>query len=67
MKIGLRTRGTVKPTIVIPPEKRAEAPIPATALPTISMVEVVAAAHSTDPTSNMINAIMYVHLMLKYV
>ena len=51
MYIGRFRNGTVKPTIVMPPEKMAEAPAPATARPTMSMVELVAAAHITEPTS----------------
>jgi hypothetical protein len=50
--IGRFLKGTVKPTIVMPPEKMADAPAPATALPTMSIVESVAAAQRTDPTSN---------------
>ena len=60
-------KGTAKPTMVMPPEKRAAAPTPATARPTINMVELTAAAQTTDPTSKMSNAMIYVHLILKYV
>jgi len=59
--------GTEKPTIVIPPEKSAAAPTPATARPTINMVELRAAAQMIEPSSKMSKAIMYVHFMLKYV
>lgn len=52
MYIGRFIRGTVKPTMVIPPEKRADAPAPATARPTMSITEFFAAAHSIDPNSN---------------
>lgn len=53
---GRFLNGTAKPTIVIPPEKIAEAPAPATARPIISMVESVAAAHMIDPTSKRASA-----------
>jgi hypothetical protein len=59
--------GTEKPIIVMPPEKSAAAPTPATARPMISIVELTAAAQMMEPISNMIKAIMYVHFMLKYV
>ena len=51
----------------MPPEKSAAAPTPATARPTINMVELTAAAQTMDPSSKMSSAIMYVHLILKYV
>src|SRR4051794_6944298 len=51
MNMGRFMRGTVKPTIVMPPENRAEAPAPATARPTISITEFFAAAHIIDPSS----------------
>ena len=47
-------KGAIKPMIVMPPEKRAAAPTPATARPRMSIVELVAAAQMTDPTSKMI-------------
>lgn len=56
--IGLFASGTVNPTIVIPPEKMAEAPAPAIARPTISITEFLAAAHTTEPSSNMIRAMI---------
>ena len=40
----------------IPPEKRAAAPAPATARPTISITELVAAPHNTEPSSKMQSA-----------
>jgi hypothetical protein len=43
-------RGTEYDTMIIPPENRADAPIPAIARPTISMGELTAAAHITEPT-----------------
>ena len=49
--MGRLCRGTVYPIIVIPPENNAEAPTPATARPTMSIVEFVAAAQSTEPTT----------------
>ena len=49
--------GTEKPTIVIPPENRAAAPMPAIALPMMSMTEFLAAAHTIDPSSNIMRAI----------
>jgi len=58
-------KGTENPTMVMPPEKRAAAPAPATARPTISMFELVAAAQRTEPASKMMRAVIYVHLMLK--
>jgi hypothetical protein len=67
MYIGLRAMGTLKPTIVIPPEKRADAPAPATARPTISMTEFLAAAHMIDPSSNRQRAKRYVHFTSKNV
>jgi hypothetical protein len=51
-------KGTENPMMVIPPEKRAAAPAPATARPTMSMVELVAAAHKTEPASKMMIALM---------
>ncbi len=51
----------------MPPENIAAAPTPATALPTMSIVEFTAAPHSTDPISKITRAIMYVHFTLKYV
>lgn len=53
--------------IVMAPENSAAAPTPATARPIINMVELTAAAQMMEPISNMINATMYVHFMLKYV
>lgn len=47
---GLRRRGTAKPMMVMPPENSPAAPDPATALPTINVVEFLATAHTTDPT-----------------
>lgn len=54
--IGLFFSGTLNPTIVIPPENNAEAPAPATARPTISITEFVAAAHIIEPSSKRHNA-----------
>jgi len=51
MKIGRFFKGTLKPTIVMPPENNALAPAPATARPTINITESFAAAHSTEPSS----------------
>lgn len=65
MYIARFLKGTEKPTMFIPPEKRAAAPAPATALPTISMVLLVAAAQRTEPISKIVMAMMYVHLILK--
>lgn len=66
-KIGRFRSGTEKPIMFMAPEKRAAAPAPATARPRISIVEPVAAAQRTEPTSKMTNAEMKVHLTLKYV
>ncbi len=65
MKMGLRSNGTVKPTIVMLPENKAEAPAPATARPIINMTEFLAAAQITEPSSKRTRAKMYVHLTLK--
>lgn len=51
--------------IVIPPEKRAAAPAPATARPMMNMGELVAAAHIIEPTSNKSSANRYVYLTSK--
>jgi hypothetical protein len=67
IKMGLFFNGTVKPTIVILPENKAEAPAPATARPTINITEFLAAAQITEPSSKSTRAKMYVHLTLKYV
>lgn len=67
MYMALFRSGTEKPIIVMPPEKSAAAPTPATARPTINMVELTAAAQTMEPSSNMSNAVMYVHFTLKYV
>jgi hypothetical protein len=67
MKIGRLFNGTLKPTIVRPPEKRPLAPAPATARPMMSIDELLAAAHKTEPNSNITIATMYVYLTLKYV
>jgi hypothetical protein len=56
MNMGRFISGTVKPTIVIPPENSADAPAPATARPTISITEFFAAAHRIDPNSNNMRA-----------
>jgi len=48
--IGRLAKGTENPMIVNPPENKAEAPAPAIALPMMSIGELVAAAHTTDPT-----------------
>lgn len=58
MNIGLFAKGTENPTIVIPPENNPLAPSPATALPTMSIVEEVAAAQITDPISKMTKAMI---------
>ena len=55
---------TEKPTIVIPPENSAAAPAPAMARPTMSITELVAAAQTMEPISNMRRAERYVHLIL---
>jgi hypothetical protein len=62
---GRRLKGTVKPIIVIPPEKSAEAPAPAIARPKMSMTELVAAAQIMEPTSKSMAANIYVYLTLK--
>lgn len=49
----------------IPPEKIAAAPTPATARPTISIVDDAAAAQSTEPSSKIIRPLRNVHLTLK--
>jgi hypothetical protein len=67
MYIGRFTSGTVNPTIVMPPENKAEAPAPATARPTISITEFVAAAQRMDPNSKSTKANKYVYFTLKYV
>ena len=67
MKIGRCFSGTLKPTIVRPPEKRPLAPAPATARPTMSIDELLAAAHKTEPNSKITIATIYVYLTLKYV
>ena len=46
----------MNPMIVMPPENNAAAPTPAIARPTISIVELLAAAQMTEPTSKMIKA-----------
>lgn len=56
IKIGRLAKGTLTPMIVMLPENRALAPAPATARPTISMTEFLAAAHITEPTSKRIRA-----------
>ena len=43
--------GTEYPTIVMPPEKRPEAPAPAIARPTMSIGELIAVAQTMEPTS----------------
>ena len=63
--IGRLTKGTEKPMIVIPPENNADAPTPETARPTISILELLAAAHRIDPNSNNTKANKYVYLTLK--
>jgi hypothetical protein len=45
-------KGTDRPTIVIPPEKIAEAPAPLTARPIMSIFESLEAAARIDPNSN---------------
>ena len=55
MYIGILFKGTEKPIIVMPPENKAEAPAPATALPIISIGELVAEAHMIDPTFQSMN------------
>lgn len=66
MKMALLRRETLYPIMVIPPENRAAAPAPATARPQMSMTEFFAVAHKMEPSSNMTNALRYVHLMLKW-
>jgi hypothetical protein len=56
MYIARFRNGAMNPMIVMPPEKRAAAPTPATARPTISIVELVAAAQMTEPTSKITRA-----------
>ena len=58
MKMGRFRRGTENPMMFMAPEKRAAAPAPATARPTISMVEPVAAAQMTLPISKISSADM---------
>jgi hypothetical protein len=65
MNIGRLIRGTVKPTIVMPPENNADAPAPATARPTMSITEFLAAAQIIEPSSNRTRANKYVYLTLK--
>lgn len=65
MYIGRLDRGTLKPTIVMPPENKAEAPAPAIARPTISITEFLAAAQMMEPNSNRHKANKYVYLTLK--
>ena len=50
-----------------PPENNADAPAPATARPTMSITEFLAAAQIIDPNSNRHRANKYVYLTLKYV
>lgn len=57
MYIALFLSGTEKPTIVMPPEKSAAAPAPATARPTMSIVEFVAAAQRIEPSSKIKRAL----------
>lgn len=54
--IALCLKGTLKPMMFIAPENSAAAPIPATARPTMNIVESDAAAHSIDPSSKINNA-----------
>lgn len=56
--IGLRRSGTDIPTMVIPPENKADAPPPATALPTMSATEFGAEAQMIDPSSKTTSANM---------
>lgn len=65
--MGRFREGTEYPTIVIPPEKMAVAPTPATAQPMISIREICVAVQRMEPPSKMMIAMRYVHLMLKYV
>jgi hypothetical protein len=53
MYMGRLARGTEYPIMVIPPENNADAPAPATARPTMSIAELVAAAHITEPTGEL--------------
>lgn len=48
---GLFSNGAAAEMIVSAPEVRPEEPMPATALPTMSAVELGAAAQTTDPNS----------------
>lgn len=48
--MGRCRMGTVKPTMVMPPENKPAAPVPAMALPTIRTLELGATAQTTDPT-----------------
>ena len=57
--------GTLYPTMVRPPEKRADAPAPETALPNIRTTLLWAAAHIMEPTSKMTRARRYVVLTEK--
>jgi hypothetical protein len=58
MYTGRFLKGTLDPIMFIAPEKRAAAPAPATARPTINMVEDLAAAHRIEPNSNIRRAVM---------
>lgn len=58
INMGRRISGTVKPTMVMPPENNALAPAPATARPTMSITEFLAAAHRIEPTSKRTRAKM---------
>ncbi|KFY42780.1 hypothetical protein V494_02248 [Pseudogymnoascus sp. VKM F-4513 (FW-928)] len=64
---GLWRICTVLATITRPPQKIPAAPNPATALPIMKAVELGAAAHTTEPTSNMAMAVMKVNFKSKYV
>jgi hypothetical protein len=57
MYMALFRKGTLYATIVMPPLNKAEAPTPAIARPTINIVELVAAAQMTLPSSKISNAV----------
>ena len=54
--MALFLSGTEYAIMIMAPEKSAAAPTPAIARPTINTVELVAAAHTTEPTSKMTTA-----------
>lgn len=61
--IGLLAGGATREMIMMHPENNPAAPTPATALPTMRVAELGATPHINDPTSNIVKATKYVHLM----